>query len=147
VVRIVAALSLLLAAAESSAAWPNPPPTKPPASPSPNPPPALRVAGWFSLEPASKPPHANGITLAPEPDRDEHITVYAPRNKSEFDKRNDLLAHDQAYEPANSAAAQTVIPDLAYASPEQQRLMSIKTDLLGLCGALGGYIQCPNKPP
>jgi hypothetical protein len=73
--------------------------------------------------------------------------VFARRQNQQAEWRAALHSSAPTDEPASSAAAQRLVPIIDYTSADQQRLMSEKTDWLGLCGALGGYIQCPNKPP
>ena len=115
----------------------------------------MHVDGWVSLTPP-RDPTATGrpkslIDTRPIPARVPEITVYARSHRLDDDWRADLQAGAPAAEPGNSDAAQWGVPGVrmppVWTSPEQQRLMSIKTDALGLCGALGWYVQCPNKRP
>ncbi len=115
----------------------------------------MPVDGWASLAPPANPAWIGGpkslIDTRPVVARSSGITVYARSHKLDDDWRADLRAGAPAAEPGLSDAAQWGVPGVrmppVYTSPEQQRLMSVKTDALGLCGALGGYVQCPNMPP
>lgn len=167
ILRIFAALAIILGASvsgfgqeqtpgakpRSSNGRQNMPHTeiRPPHELTKKPPFGVRVTQWFDLAPLPNTPPGAGelgrqldITAPPN---SEQITVYGQKHNREADWRADIATRQPVYEPAGSDAAQSLIPYLEYASPEQQRLMSIKTDALGLCGALGGYIQCPNKQP
>jgi hypothetical protein len=113
----------------------------------------MPIDTWSSLSPdpawppASRTPPAGALdTRVPSPNAEE-ITVLGRNRHQDRDWRADLRAGDTVYEASNSASAQPLVPFPEWTSPEQQRLMSDKTEFLGLCGALGGYIQCPNKSP
>ncbi len=106
----------------------------------------LEVSAWFDLGPAGG--SNTKFDTAAAPPNSEEITVYAKTHNHDADWRADVAAGQPVYEAGNSEAAQPGYGGYPqYTSAEQERLMSIKSDLLGLCGALGGYIQCPNKPP
>ena len=107
---------------------------------------AMPIDAWATLAPAPS-SIAPKLDTAPAPDNAEQITVFAHANQRDAEWRADLAGQVPAYEATNSDAAQPVLPFPQWSSPEQERLMSLKTDALGLCGALGGYIQCPNKAP
>ena len=111
---------------------------------------AMQVDDWFSLGPILRPPaRPEGQPIGSEPtiDRSEEITVYGRRHTRDDEWRLDFAAKVPQYEASNSDAAQPLVAYPNYTSPDQQRMMSEKTDALGLCGALGGYVQCPNLPP
>ena len=112
----------------------------------------MQVTNWLDLGSkanASAPSVGlrHQIDMAPPPPSSEEITVYGQTHNRDVDWRADIEARQPVYEATNSDATKSLIPYPEYISPEQERLMSIKTDALGLCGALGGYIQCPNKQP
>ena len=85
-----------------------------------------------------------GIT--PAPDHTEQLVVYGQSHKRDEAWREDIQSKQPGYEASNSDAAMPLVPYAAYISADQQRMMSEKTDAMGLCGALGGYVQCPNLP-
>jgi hypothetical protein len=110
----------------------------------------MRVDTWFGLGLSHEPSRAGRDSkndMAPAQENAEQITVYARPHDRDSNRGAALRANDPVYEAGASTAAQPLVPYPSYTSPEQERLMSIKTDALGLCGALGGYIQCPNKSP
>ena len=111
----------------------------------------MPIDTWSSLvpEPSARTPRQPGGTIDTRvpPAPAEEITVIGRNRHYDADARADIRAGDIAYEASNSASAQPLLPFPEYTSPEQQRLMSDKTEFLGLCGALGGYIQCPNRAP
>jgi hypothetical protein len=111
----------------------------------------LQVTNWFDLTTSQNawPPGGRGgqIDTLPRPLTVEEITVFGRRHDREAEWRADIAAGQPIYEAGDSESARPSYGGyLQWTSPEQERLMSIKTDALGLCGALGGYIQCPNKP-
>ncbi len=108
---------------------------------------AMPIDAWATLAPAPSHIATPKLDTTPAPDNAEQITVFAHTNQRDEEWRAELAGQVPAYEATNSDAAQPVLPFPQWSSPEQERLMSLKTDALGLCGALGGYIQCPNKAP
>ena len=134
-VRIVAALALTLATGAHAQA-----PTRKSVT-------AMPIDAWVTLAPQPSSIAAPKLDISPAQDTAEQITVFARARQRDAEWRAELASQVLAYEAANSDAAQPLLPFAQYTSPEQERLMSLKTDALGLCGALGGYIQCPNKGP
>ena len=113
------------------------------------PPPPMHVDPWATLAPPPTliaPPRP--LNMAPPTGRAEQVTVYAHPHPRDAEWRAELAGKAPAYEAANADAAQPSFGFYPrYTSADQQRLMSEKSELLGICGALGGYIQCPNPPP
>lgn len=88
------------------------------------------------------------IDLTPAPLTVEDVIVTVRHHSPDAEWRADVAAQAPAYEaPSSAAARQIYARPFGWTSPEQQRLMSTKTELLGLCNGLGGYIQCPNLAP
>ena len=109
---------------------------------------AMPIDAWSSLSPDPvAAPQTRAVDTRLPSTTAEEITVLGRNRHQDQDWRADLRAGDTVYEASNSDSAQPLVPFPAWTSPEQQRLMSDKTEFLGLCGALGGYIQCPNKAP
>jgi hypothetical protein len=108
-----------------------------------------QVATWFDLRSPFIVPRANipRIVLQPFPSSSEQIVVYGHKTSRDADWRADIEAGSPTYEANNSDAAQWLVPFREWSTPTEERLMSIKSEWLGICGALGGYITCPNKPP
>jgi hypothetical protein len=110
----------------------------------------MAIDGWYTLAPPPAAPIAASVKkqldTTPVPDGSEWITVFATRHNRDADWRGDQLAAVPVYEAENSAAAQRLYaPSPSWDSPEEQRLMSNAKDAMGLCGALGGWVSCPNK--
>jgi hypothetical protein len=132
--RNIAALAVILAGSAAAQTRTAKPVTMP-------------IDAWATLAPAPSHIASPKLDTTPAPDNAEQITVFARANQRDEEWRAELAGQIPAYEAINSEAAQPVLPFPQWSSAEQERLMSLKTDALGLCGALGGYIQCPNKAP
>ena len=111
----------------------------------------MPIDHWAALEPQSVPtapvmPGGHRLDTSIAPDGSESIIVLGHGRHRDQDWREDLLAAAPIYEARNSAAAQPLYaPPAVWDSPEEQHTMSSAKDALGLCGALGGWVTCPNK--
>ena len=104
----------------------------------------MPVDNWYSLSPLQKIPALSDrrqIDTEATSSETEELTVYGRSHKRDDDWRMDFAAKVPQYEASNSDAAQPLVPYPTYTSPDQQRMMSEKTDALGLCGALWSYVQ------
>jgi hypothetical protein len=106
----------------------------------------MPIDGWFSLAPAGS-GLIRKFDATPGAEDTENITVYGRRGRDlEAEWRAAERASEPQYEARNSAAAQPLYGGQAeWASPEQQHIMSDAKESMGLCGALGGLVTCPNK--
>ena len=87
-----------------------------------------------------------GLDTSPPVDRSEQITVYARRHNYDREWREDQQAAAPFYDARQSDAAQPLYATgPVWDSPEQQHVMSDAKASMGLCGALGGLITCPNQ--
>ena len=110
----------------------------------------MPIDGWYTLAPQPPPSIAVSVNkqldTTPAPDGSEWITVYGRRHNRDADWRGDKQADLPVYEAQNSEAAQRLYAGSPiWYTPGQQRLMSDAKDALGLCGALGGWVTCPNR--
>jgi hypothetical protein len=111
----------------------------------------MPIDDWVALEPQSVPaapvmPGTRRLDTSVAPDGSESIIVPGHGHHRDQDWREDQLAAAPIYEARNSAAAQPLYaPPAVWDSPEEQHTMSSAKDAMGLCGALGGWITCPNR--
>jgi hypothetical protein len=105
------------------------------------------IDGWYTLAPAAGAGLIRSFDSTPAGEDRDNITVYGRRGRDlEADWRAELRASAPQYEARSSAAAQPLYGGQAvWSSPEQEHVMSGAKDSLGLCGALGGLITCPDK--
>jgi hypothetical protein len=110
----------------------------------------MPLDGWYTLAPQPAAPAAVSVRkpldTTPVPDGSEWITVFGKHHDRDAEWRGDKAAALPVYEAEHSAAAQRLYaPSPTWDSPEEQRMMSTAKDALGLCGALGGWVTCPNQ--
>ena len=107
----------------------------------------MQVIPWLELGVSQswlvKAPAGQALDLKPPPGNFEEITVYGRRGRAAAEARRPV---ELQYEAGQSQAAQRLYakgPD--WDGPDEQRLMSNAKEALGLCGALGGLLTCPNE--